>query len=217
MASEPMKPSVPAEADGAAPKCGGKNRKGAPCGNAPGYKTDHPGSGNCTFHGGSSPNGKKHATDQAARKAVETYGLPRDISPTEALLEEVRYSAGHVAWLREKVREIEDKDLVWGMTEQADIQASEFGGINTTFGAKANVWLELYYRERKHLVDVTKAAISAGIEERRVKLAEAQGQIVAEVFRRVFARMDLTAEQSAAAPLIVSEELRRAAAQAGLN
>ena len=163
------------------------------------------------------PNNRAAAQMEQAREAVKTYGLPRDISPTEALLEEVRYSAGHVAWLREKVREIEEKDLVWGMTERSEKGATEFPGTDVTEAAKPNVWLELYYRERKHLVDVTKAAISAGIEERRVRLAEAQGQIVAEVFRRVFARMDLTAEQSAAAPLIVSEELRRAAAQMSLN
>ena len=162
-------------------------------------------------------NNRTAAREQQAMAAVITYGLPRDISPTDALLEEVRYSAGHVAWLREKVRELEDKDLVWGMTEQAEKNATEFTGTDTTYGAKPNVWLELYYRERKHLVEVTKAAISAGIEERRVKLAEAQGQVVAEVFRRVFARMDLTAEQSARAPLVVSEELRRAAGQMALN
>ena len=65
--------------------------------------------------------------------------------------------------------------------------------------------------------DSLKAAISAGIEERRVQLAEAQGQLVAEIFRRVFARLDLTPEQSARVPAVVSEELRRAAGQLALN
>src|SRR5579862_2678389 len=51
--------------------------------------------------------------EELARKAVVTYGLPRDISPTDALLEEVRYTAGHVAWLRERVAELEQNDLVW--------------------------------------------------------------------------------------------------------
>lgn len=155
--------------------------------------------------------------EQQATKAVVTYGLPRDISPTDALLEEVRYSAGHVAWLREKVRELEDADLVWGVTEEAHKTATEFSGVDTTWAAKPNVWLELYYRERKHLVEVTKAAISVGIEERRVRLAEAQGALVAEVFRRVFARLNLTAEQTARVPVVVSEELRRAAGQMALN
>ncbi len=154
---------------------------------------------------------------EMARRAVITYGLPRDISPADALLEEVRYTAGHVAWLREKVRELEDADLVWGVTEESDQQATEFPGVNTTRAAKPNVWLELYFRERRHLVDVTRAAIAAGVEERRVKLAEAQGAILNGVLRRIFARLALSPEQSALLPAVVPEELRRAAAMAGAN
>jgi hypothetical protein len=154
-----------------------------------------------------------------ARKAVETYGLPRDISPTDALLEEVRYSAGHVAWLRVKVSELEAADLVWGKTEETDKGATEFAGVDTTHSATANMWLELYHRERKHLLDLVKTAISVGIEERRVRLAEAQGSLMNDVIRRILARLSLNADQSALLPVVVPEELRRAAiaATAPLN
>lgn len=203
-----MESPVPGQAHGAAPKCGGKNRKGAPCGNSAGYKTDHPGSGNCHFHGGSSPNGRKHAVEQAARQAVITFGLPRDISAVDALMEEVRYTAGHVAWLREQVQALEAGQLVWGMTEQVDKSATEFAGTDTTYGAKASIWLELYYRERKHLVDVTKAAITAGIEERKVRLAEQQGALVAQVIRSILADLELSPGQQARVPEVVPRHLR---------
>jgi hypothetical protein len=212
-----MKSPGPGEAHGAAPKCGGRNRKGAPCGNSAGDKTDHPGSGNCHFHGGSSPNGKKHAMEEQARRAVETYGLPRDISPTDALLEEVRYSAGHVAWLRAKVAELESEDLVWGVTEETVHEGGEYPGTDTTRAAAVNVWLDLYFRERKHLLDLTKTAISVGIEERRVRLAEAQGALMNDVIRRILARLSLTSGQSALLPVVVPEELRRAAVMAASN
>lgn len=195
------------EAHGA--MCGGKNRKGAPCGNSAGYKTDHPGAGNCHFHGGSSPNGRKHAMEEQARKAVETYGLPRDISPTDALLEEVRYSAGHVAWLRIRVAELEAQDLVWGVTEEVDRGATEFAGVDTTRAATVNMWLELYHRERKHLLDLVKTAISVGIEERRVRLEEAKGQVVAELIRRILSRLDLNDAQRDLAVQVIPEEFRR--------
>lgn len=156
--------------------------------------------------------GEAFLASQQASKAVVTYGLPRDISPTDALLEEVRYSAGHVAWLREKVRELEDEDLVWGKTEEAEKSATEFAGVDVTYSAKPNVWLELYYRERKHLLEVTKAAISVGIEERVVRLAEAQGQLLNATIRRILARLDLSAAQAALLPRVVPEELRRSAA-----
>jgi hypothetical protein len=149
--------------------------------------------------------------EERARRAVETYGLPRDVSPTDALLEEVRYTAGHVAWLREQVRELQPDALVWGVTEETDKQATEFAGTDTTSAASPSIWLELYYRERKHLVDVCKAAISVGIEERYVRLAEAQGAVVAEVIRKILGRLELTEAQTRLVPLVVPEELRRAA------
>lgn len=147
--------------------------------------------------------------EENARQAVITYGLPRDISPTDALLEEVRYTAGHVAWLRGKVAEIEADDLVWGKTEEAEKNATEFSGTDTTYAAKPNVWLELYMRERKHLLEVTKAAISVGIEERRVRLEEAKGQIVAELIKRILARLDLSDAQRILSARVIPEEFRR--------
>lgn len=196
-------------------ECVSPCKRGDPC-HSPRMVT---GSDKCRMHLGrkAQPVIAAARAAEQARIAVETYGLPRDISPTDALLEEVRYTAGHVAWLREKVREIEDKDLVWGMTEQAEKSATEFPGTDTTYAAKPSMWLELYYRERKHLVDVTKAAISAGIEERRVKLAEAQGQLLNGVIRRILARLSLSSEQSALLPVVVPEELRRAVEMAYAN
>lgn len=152
--------------------------------------------------------------EAAAARAVVTYGLPIDVSPTEALLDEVRYTAGHVVWLRERVRETEAADLVWGMTEEVEKHATEFGGTDTTYAATPSIWLELYYRERKHLVDVTKAAITAGIEERRVKLAEHQGALVAQVIRAILTDLGLTPEQESRVPEVVPRHLRALAAPA---
>jgi len=153
----------------------------------------------------------RFVAEQKARKLVVTFGLPRDIPAIDALMEEVRWTAGHVAWLREQVQAISPADLVWGMREQADKGATEFAGTDTTYAAMPNIWLELYYRERKHLVEVTKAVIVAGIEERRVRLEESKGQLVAEIIKRITGRLGLSAEQSAILPMIASEELRRAA------
>ncbi|MGH9175610.1 MAG: hypothetical protein ACRD1H_14690, partial [Vicinamibacterales bacterium] len=101
---------------------------------------------------------------QAAEKAVAMYGLPIDISPAEALLEEVRWTAGHVAWLRMRVQEIEESDLVWGVTQEVHKASGEHPGTDTTKAAAPNVWLDLYDRERKHLVGVCAAALKAGVD-----------------------------------------------------
>jgi len=142
---------------------------------------------------------------------VKTYGLSIDVSPTDALLEEVRWTAGHVAWLRARVQEVEQDALIWGRTKREDHGATEFPGINETEQAAPSVWLDLYQRERKHLLDVCKAAIGAGIEERRVRLAESQGALLASVIRAILDDLALTPEQAARVPDVVPRRLRAVA------
>lgn len=200
------------------PKCGAKKRQGDGCCKRPaGWGTEHPGTGRCKLHGGATVSHRDAASEEMMRRAVVTYGLPRDIAPGDALLEEVHATAGHVAWLREQVQALKPDELGWGMTEQVEKHATEFSGTDTTHAAALNMWLEQYRWERKHLVDVTKAAISAGIEERRVKLAEAQGALLNGVIRRILDRLDLTDGQRTLLPVVVPEELRRAAVMAGAN
>lgn len=159
-------------------KCNGHNRSGAPCRNAAGFGTDHVGYGNCKFHGGASPAGKKHAERLQAEAAVVTYGLPREVDPHTALLEELHRTAGHVAWLHTLVAALETRDL-------KQYQHMEAGGTVE----RPAIWVELYARERKHLAEVAKACISAGIEERRVQLAEQQGALIARVLDGVLTEL----------------------------
>jgi thiamine monophosphate synthase len=111
------------------------------------------------------------------------------------------------------VQEVEQAALVWGTTEQVDKGSGEFTGTDTTEAAKPNVWLVLYQQERQHLVSVCKTAITCGIEERRVQLAEAQGEVVVGVIRAILGELGLTPEQAARAPEIASRHLRLVSAQ----
>jgi len=63
-------------------------------------------------------------------------------------------------------------------------------------------------------VAVTKAAIAAGIEERKVRIAEQQGALLADVIRRILGDLDLNAEQQARVPEVVPRHLRAVAAVA---
>lgn len=190
--------------------CGGHKklaRGGGPCDLAAGARTDHLGHGRCSYHGGNAPSGKLHAQREAASAAVATYGLPRTIDPTDALLEEIHRTAGHVDYIAAQIRDLDPDGLVWGLTESADVQASEFPGTNTKHAAAINVWLELYHRERRHLVDVCKAAIVAGIEERRVNLAERQGELAGQALRAILTGLALTDAQRALVPTLVRTHL----------
>jgi hypothetical protein len=139
------------------------------------------------MHGGKAPQVRAEAARRgqqgALHAAAVTFGLPVNVTPTQALLDEVQWTAGHVAWLRERIQELEQAQLTWGRTEYREGATDKGQEWKSVERAGANVLLDLYERERKHLVAVTTAALSAGIEERRVQLAEDQGRLVADVLR----------------------------------
>lgn len=189
-------------------KCGGKTRSGGTCRNSRGFRTPHPGSGSCYLHGGCTPNGVTAAAKEQAAEAVKTFGLPREIDPRDALLEEVYRTAGAVDWLQKQVQALTPDDVIWGRTEEVHKDAGEFPGVDTTYAATAHAYVQLWQKERVHLIAVCKAAIQAGIEERRVRLAEQQGALLSDVIKRILADLGLTAEQQQKAPEIVVRHLR---------
>lgn len=212
--------------DGA--RCGSRKRQGeGTCEREAGWGTDHLGEGPCKLHGGSTSSVSKGATlnliRRETRELVRTYGLRLDVTPTEALLEEVQWTAGHVAYLRARIQEIEDPaeddaqdpdgsvrgnrgrhPLVWGVTK-IKTGGDDYG---TTEEAGPNAWLRVYQEERAHLARICADAIRCGIEERKVKLAEQQGQLVADVIRKILGDLDLTPEQQARVPEVVPMRLR---------
>lgn len=179
----------------------------------------------CKVHGGMAKQNRAAAArrlaEAQASTAVRTLGLRVDVSPAEALLDEVQWTAGHVLWLRGKVQELdgdmivsgEDDQarrdpLVWGTTEVRDTQGGEYPGTTTVAKAAPSVWYVLYTQERAHLVTVCSAALKAGVEERRVQLAEKQGELVAQVIRGVLDDLGLTPEQEERVGLVVPARLR---------
>lgn len=187
--------------------CGGKKRQSeGTCTRPAGWGTDHVGYGRCKLHGGSTRSHSRGAGVAKARTAAATYGLPVDIDPAEALLDEVRRTYGHVVWLLDAIRDLEPDALVWGLTEEQHQEATEFPGVNRTYAATPNALLQAYREERDHLRRVAADTLRAGVEERRVRLAEQHGQLFMEAQKRILARfgIEITPEVAAA----VGEELR---------
>lgn len=174
----------------------------------------------CQWHGGATKAAQAKATRtlerNAAQAAATRFGVPIDTTPQQALLDEVQRAAGMVAYYGTKAEEIAHRDtaaLIRGVTREEAREGFQAGNTRV-IEAAPNMWLTLWNDERDRLVRVSAAAIKAGIEERRVQLAEQQGQLIAAVIRRVLDRLHLTPIQQTLVGEVVPAELR-ALAQGG--
>lgn len=140
----------------------------------------------CRYHGGATLDAQLKAEERILVADIRrTYGLPLEVDPHDALLQEIHRTAGHVAWLGEVIADLEKESLTYGLESETESDNEEYGGSTEVYRAGINTWLQLYQRERQHLVKVCEVAIRAGVEERRVHLEEAKAQIVAQTIRAV--------------------------------
>lgn len=142
----------------------------------------------CRRHGAAAPQVKAAAARRQgqakAAKALATYGLPVEVDPLDALLGELHRTAGHVAWLGALIAELQH--------EHDNLRGSDLKQYSVETGTtRPSVWVELYQHERAHLAKVAKDCLAANIDERRVKLAEDQGRLVADVIRRIVTALGL--------------------------
>jgi hypothetical protein len=175
--------------------------KGKRCRAAAGAGTAHVGSGPCKNHMGNVPTVSMHHSTKLIEEAYAVKGgAPLEVSPDVALLQEVWRTAGRIAWVRQELIN-EPKRLEPVPTFHASGEP--------TGREELSAWVRWEQQERVALVLASKTAIAAGIAERQVKLAEQQGAMVAEAFRRLLddAELGLTAKQRAAAPAVVRRAL----------
>lgn len=185
------------------------------CGREAGWGTSHPGFGRCKRHGGSTRLGTEAAELEAAKhhaeEGAQLLGVPVQTDPHTALIQELEASTGHVNWLRLKVEEVVRKhgeDALVGPVGQEG--PSESGGRHHA-EYKKSVWWVAYDEERERKVKIAAVCIKAGIEERRVRLAEAQGMVIAKVIQGIATRLGIA--DNPELPKIVREELTKASEQ----
>ena len=183
--TEPIKPGP--EPEPIKRRCTGhSSRTGKPCKLSPVH-----GATVCHKHGGSAPQVKRAAERRVALgEWARTFGEPApEADPHDTILHEIRWTAGHVAWLRDKV------------------------ATTTEDALAASVWLPIYERERDRLVKQADIAIRAGVELRQVELAERIGVILGDLIARVLDDCDLTPEQQQAAAAALPRHLQLVAGE----
>ncbi|MDN5687118.1 MAG: hypothetical protein L0G94_10665 [Brachybacterium sp.] len=169
----------------------------------------------CASHGGKSPQAKAAAARRTAEvKAAQSMALfaeAVDIDPAQALLELVQWTAGEVRYWRAEVHRISEDSpdtLTWGRTQTVEGVGPQ-GPVDTeTREAVAPVAYRMLTDAQDRLAKYAAAALKAGVQERQIKLAEDQGNLVAQVIRAILDQLDLTLEQQARVPEIVPTQLR---------
>jgi len=173
--------------------CGAKKRNGDRCRNYAGLGTNHKGIGTCKFHLGNARNNIKAAVkvvaererQAAADKSLE-FGQVIKMDPLDALLWSLHLSASHTEYLRRAI------------AQEGDSDDQKF---------RREVLLRQWTDERDRLARTSKMALDAGVDERRVKMAERYGEAIAALIQGILGDLTLNQRQQAAVPDVVRRHL----------
>ena len=114
--------------------------------------------------------GEQRMMEERAQKALQLLGMPREVDPHTALLEELHRTVGLVEWLAKQIH-----------GEGTALATNEDG----TPTQKASVWFRLWQQERDRAAKVAESCARAGVEERRVAIVEDQGRLMTQLLRAV--------------------------------
>jgi len=169
-------------------KCGAKTKNGATCSKQAGWGTTHKGIGKCKFHGGTGLNHRKNAIKA---EAVQFMGAPIDINPLDAIIWCIKITAGEIQFLSEQIAEVAEVNWV----------------ENTMVGKQMHIFQRARADAQDRLVRYSKEAISLGLAERAVRLAEQFGTTIATLLKGIYNDIELTAAQRKRWPIIVRKHL----------
>ena len=173
--------------------CGARTKAGGRCTQPAGFGTDHPGFGQCKYHGGDNVVGDAIAAREevaAVSKILRLSGLER-CNPQDALMEELARAAGAVRYFDDIVAKIEPNQLLF---PQSQIQ------------------IDMWNEQRTMLARTAALALRAGIEERAVRVQEVQAQAMVGALLAVLSKLDLSPEQVATAKVEMASKLRELSA-----
>jgi hypothetical protein len=197
--------------------CNGHNRQGDPC-----RKEPMEGGTVCRAHGGASPHVKAAAERRLIMaEAAEMigsfgYGQPREISPTEAIKEELHRTASAVQWLSMIVGQLEQDRLAQGVTK-IETKTGFQAGRSVTIEGKPSVWYQMWTSERQHYAKVADIAHRMGIDERQTQVIEMAAQLGVVAISRILGQLELTAPQQLLASRVVPDVLRSISATVDLE
>lgn len=196
------------------PECGGTthqrciahkqpSRGGGPCNSFP-----MKGQNVCDRHGGKAPQNLAMANQRTAaaamNKAVQIFGIPRQVDPAQGLIEEYWRTAGLVSAYEQVVTGLPVDDLIYGVVERSSLakgvtpppvgdagessppprgEGEGEGEVETRTVRKMvpNVWLRLFNEERDRYARLGAEITRLGLAARRDEYIRAQVEVFAGV------------------------------------
>ncbi len=200
-------------------QCGSKTKSGKLCDKQSGWGTNHVGVGRCKLHGGNTPLAIQSGLTWLAKRECRVMGIPLDIEPHDALLQCISIAAGEVQYASFRIAELDESDEVGAVVStlyrpKKLAKGAEDEGTQITETRvempQLHVWIQVRHQAMDRLVNYSAAAIKCGLEERLVKVAEGQGQMLATTIRDIL--RELGVDKRPETPAIVAKHLRLLAA-----
>ncbi|WP_298207399.1 hypothetical protein [Ferrimicrobium sp.] len=147
-------------------------------------------------------------------------GIPVETNPAEALLHAVWEAAGNVEFYRQLIQELEAHPEEGQYSEDSEGKTHYRPGKRGIYGetyhisgiptgeATVHVLVQLYNEERDRLVKYSSEALRAGVEERRVKLAESEARVLFGAVMAALAEADLSFQQQESVRRSIAMRLR---------
>lgn len=165
----------------------------------------------CHLHGGKSPQAvaaaeRRLEVANVGAELVERMGVSVETDPGDALLALVHQAQGCVAYLRARVAQLEEVHSPAGAHE------AEGGGFRGWHEAKPHILVAMYGDWSDRLAHYAALALKAGVDERRVRLAEADAERLMTAVVAALGSAGLSPAQEGAFRASLATELRRLAA-----
>lgn len=172
----------------------------------------------CRTHGGLSPRtqaaARRRIALENARREIARLGGLIDIEPLDALLEMVQESAANVAAYRLAISElgihVSGEEHHEGSTGVAI--ASSFDDKGKRDPAAPHILVAMYDTERDRLAKYSKMCLDAGVDERRVRIVEAQAQQLGAVVDAAVRALNPTPDQYRTAVQAAAKAMRQLSA-----
>jgi hypothetical protein len=145
----------------------------------------------------------------AAKQEAAIMGVPLDVSPHEALLQCIRITAGEVGYCNLQIQKLSEHEVVGSpirTTERIGGKEGDYTEV-TEEPVALNIWVRTRQSALERLAKFSKMALDAGVNERRVQVAEGMAQLLAPVLKAIFDDLKLTPEQRKKAPAIMRAHL----------